>query len=491
VPSTLHSPSSRIRSVSLLLAGTLAVSSVVIASPAIGQAPPAPVPFEDIYSPTGSPDRVVMTPTADPATSQAVTWRTSTDVETPVAEIVPIEAGPGFKNYDGRSGRNEVTQVAGAIAGDVSESLHYPMRFHTATFEGLEPDTTYLYRVGDGSTGNRSNRSNWSEWFEFTTATAGASDFSFIYVGDAQNAVKEHVSRVFRRAFQDRPDAELFLSAGDLVDVADRDYEWGEWFHANQVTTGNINQLATPGNHEYFREGLPNNVLNAYWDVQFDYPDNGPKAPDGVSGVDAEVYERLDRGNVHYVDYQGVRFISLDSGLAYNGYRAGEQRTRALEIQAEWLDEVLTDNPNQWTVVYHHHPIFSVSTRRNNTELRNVWLPIIEKHEVDLVLAGHDHTYGRGHLNNARRGNSTQVHNGTVFAVSVSGPKMYNVSGVVWEDNDAFLASTAQDTQLYQLIDVSLGELRYEARDATGAFHDGFQIRKQPNGNRTVTELRP
>lgn len=467
--------------VAVLMSVAVALSLVFLVPSAIGQGTPDAVPYSDLWGPTGAPDRVVLTPTEDPARSQAVTWRTATDVTTPVAQLAPVEAGPGFKNYGGRSGRDEVQTIAGTTTGDVNETLHYPMRFHTATFTDLEPDTSYLYRVGDGSP---HNRTNWSEWFEFTTATAGASDFSFIYYGDAQNDTKEHVSRVFRKAFAQRPGASLVLHAGDLLDYGDRDYEWGEWFHANGFTTGQINQIATPGNHEYFRETGPNNLLNAYWDKQFAFPRNGPQAPAGTEFP--EVYAALDRGNVHYIDYQGVRFVSLDSNGA--AVPSGASRQAWFDVQAAWLDEVLTDNPNRWTVLYSHHPVLSVSSGRNNAQLRNAWLPVIEAHDVDLVLQGHDHTYGRGNRNGSRIGNS-QLHDGTVFAVSVSGPKMYDVSGQVWTDNDADLRVTAQDTQLYQLIDVSDGEIRYEAYNAAGEWEDGFTITKNPAGKKTVRDL--
>ena len=38
--------------------------------------------------------------------------------------------------------------------------------YHTVEFRDLEPDTEYMYRVGDGI--------NWSEWFHFRTASAEA-----------------------------------------------------------------------------------------------------------------------------------------------------------------------------------------------------------------------------------------------------------------------------------------------------------------------------
>jgi hypothetical protein len=491
VPHVLTRRASRAAAI-VLLAVAVALAAVALPAPAIGQASSEPVEWEELWGPIRTPDRVVLTPTADPAHSQAVSWRTSTDVTTPVAQLAPLDKSADYMNYRNRSGRNDVINVPAMTVGIVDEQLHYPMAFHQVVFEGLEPNTTYLYRVGDGNltrrdrdTGLNANRANWSEWFEFTTATDGASDFSFIYYGDAQDDIKEHVSRVFRRAFAARPDADLVLHAGDLIDYGDRDYEWGEWFHAGGFTTGQINQLVTPGNHEYFRDTGSNTVLNAYWDKQFSKPANGPQPP--AEGTPfPEVYELLNRGNVYFVDYQGVRFVSLDSNGA--AVPSGAQRQYWFDAQARWLDEVLTDHGQRWTVLFFHHPIFSVSQGRNNTQLRNAWLPVVEAHNVDLVLQGHDHTYGRGNRIGNRLG-SSHLHNGTVYAVSVSGPKQYNVSGVVWEENDAELRESAQDTQLYQLVDVTGGEIRYEAYNAAGEWEDGFTISKNPNGKKTVRDL--
>ena len=58
--------------------------------------------------------------------------------------------------------------------------------------------------------------------------------------------------------------------------------------------------------------------------------------------------------------------------------------------QAQWLDTVLAENPNRWTLVTHHHPIYSGSEGRDNPEMRDAWQPIYDKHHVDLVLAGHE-----------------------------------------------------------------------------------------------------
>lgn len=220
------------------------------------------------------------------------------------------------------------------------------------------------------------------------------------------------------------------------------------------------NIIATPGNHEY-RSG----TLSPQWRPQFAFPTNAP---------DPRLLE-----TVYHLDYQGVRFVSLDTN-----HRSGE----LLAAQATWLDEVLGDNPNKWTVVTFHHPVYSVGQGRNEVTWRNAIQPILEEHDVDLVLQGHDHSYGRGNVT-TNEVSSGRSHDGPVYVVSVSGPKMYEVSGSVWDENGANLRSTAENTQLYQLIDVDRDEIRFEARDATGAFHDGFVIRKQDNGRRAVTDL--
>jgi len=102
---------------------------------------------------------------------------------------------------------------------------------------------------------------------------------------------------------------------------------------------------------------------------------------------------------------------------------------------------------------------------------------------VDLVLQGHDHTYGRTGLDtptvlpptvgNVPTGvtHRDEFH-GTVYVVSVSGPKMYNI------DPKPFMVRVAEDTQLYQIIRVEGMKLIYEARTATGDVYDSFVLEK-------------
>ncbi|WP_214110291.1 purple acid phosphatase family protein [Acrocarpospora catenulata] len=431
-------------------AGALLLAGLVVAPAAISAAAPPKYPAAEVHKPTPIPDRLILIPTATPATSQRVSWR---------AEAAQVDAQAQILEAPRALG--QVVPAAGAVATvqaiasvPVNTTLGYASTYHTVEFTGLKPNTRYTYRVGDGT--------NWSEWVDFTTAAAAFEPFSFIYYGDAQNYIDSAVPRVFRQAFADRPQAKAIVNAGDLIDSANSEEQWGQWFKAGGFIDGQVNNISIPGNHEY-SGGLSN-----FWRPQFPYPDNGP----GNAELKQTVYS---------VDYQGVRFIGLDSNVQSNA--------TLMAAQTAWLEGLLKDNPNKWTVVTFHHPVYSTTGTRNNPNVRAQWAPLFEKYGVDLVLQGHDHSYGRGNQVAARQ--SATVHNGVAYVVSVSGGKMYALNnGENWTGNGAEVISSSQNTQLYQLIDVTKDAVTFEARYANGEHHDGFVIRKNDKGERTVNELR-
>ena len=60
--------------------------------------------------------------------------------------------------------------------------------------------------------------------------------------------------------------------------------------------------------------------------------------------------------------------------------------------QLEWLDEVLENSDAKWKIVVGHHPLFTTGFRRGKMDdIRIPFLPIFEKHKVDVYFAGHDH----------------------------------------------------------------------------------------------------
>lgn len=391
-----------------------------------------------------NPDRIVLTWAGDPTTTQAVTWRTDTSVTEPVAEIALAEGSPRFVENAWRVAGESQPFEASAAAYNPAEAVH----FHTVFFEDLTPDTLYAYRVGDGE-------AVWSEWFHFRTAKEGEAPFTFAYVGDAQNGLLSHWSRLIRAAYARDPQIDFIIHAGDLVNTAHMDLEWAQWFHALGWIHGQVRAVPVPGNHEYGNyDG--NRRLSVQWQPQFALP--------VVESFDPSIQE-----TAYVIDYQGARLIGLNS-------------LNRVEEQTPWLEQQLAENPHPWTIVTFHYPIFASAVNRDNLRLRAAWKPLFDKYAVDLVLQGHDHTYARGQVA-APEGESDEVT--TVYVNSVSGSKMYTVKPDRWEgyaDDGVTMTRLGENTQLFQWIRVDGRALHYEARTATGALYDAFQLERRPGG---------
>lgn len=397
------------------------------------------------WLPTRVPDRIVLTWSEDPTTTQSVTWRTSADVTAASAQIAVADPGPDLE-------KSAETVVA---ASEPLTTNLGPAHYHSATFINLKPGTLYAYRVGDGQL--------WSEWFQFRTAKAFAEPFSFIYFGDAQNEVRSKWSRVVRAAWQDAPKAAFMIHAGDLINNAEADNEWGEWFSAGAWLNAMVPSIPVPGNHEIAgRSGQRR--LSHHWRPSFTLPQNGP------AGLEESCFTLV---------YQGVRIIGMNSN---------EKQAE----QAAWLDEILTRNREKWVICTFHHPMFSTGKDRDNKDLRAQWKPVLDKHRVDLVLQGHDHSYGRTGLetpvaaaNAATGANARDTFTGTVYVVSVSGPKMYSLQ------RHPFMPRQAEGTQLYQIIHINGDKLSFEAYMANGELYDAFTLTKQVNAPNLLQEQIP
>jgi acid phosphatase type 7 len=400
--------------------------------------------YSSEFLPTSIPDRVVLTMKTDPSTSMAVNWRTDTTVRVGIAEISLVtDLAPA--NVQRFTANFSDLEYAGTVS-----------RFHKVNFVNLDPGAAYMYRVGNDS-------GPWSEWHHFRVASNDNSPFSFIYLGDLQTEIQSLGSRVVRAAFQACPDAAFILHAGDLINGrGDTNKEWGEWHHAGGFINAMTPSISTPGNHDHYSPLSDlHDQLNPFWNAGFSLPRNGP---DG--------YE----GSVYFLDYQGVRVVSLNS----QAMRGSEESAR---VQAAWLDEVLSENPRTWTVVTFHHPVFSTVVNRDNQILREFILPILEKHGVDLVLQGHEHTYNRG-TNPLVGKKSAKWRTPPVHVVSYSGPKSrdLNTENAWWEKSYTF-------AQLYQVINVSPQGLEMKTFTISGKLVDHFRIERRANGLKRVVNL--
>lgn len=195
-------------------------------------------------TPSVYPDRIVLTWSKDPASTLSVSWRTDSTVTGARAQIAVARAEPSFYT-EARTVRAETTSLPVDEADQDNVAAHY----HTVTFEGLESDSLYAYRVGNGT--------HWSEWVHARTASDEPEPFSFIYLGDAQNNIRSHWSRLIRQAYADASNVSFMVHAGDLVNNTHSNLEWGHWNEAGGFIQRMVPSVAVPGNHEY--EGYPPN----------------------------------------------------------------------------------------------------------------------------------------------------------------------------------------------------------------------------------------
>ncbi|HCH47006.1 purple acid phosphatase family protein [Glutamicibacter ardleyensis] len=447
------------------------------------------------------PSRVILTPTETPETSQYVSWLGGiANEETGVVEIRET-AGTEVRSIDARF---------------VDRVNNNPLPHFSAELTGLTPATSYTYRVG--------NAGSYSPWYTFKTADPNAKNFQYIYFGDAQIGLDTTWPKVVKQAMAAAPNIVGSVHAGDLINTGSNETEWTNWFKGMKDSGATTNVMAAPGNHEYSGD----NKLLA-WKANFEYPGNNPSVEtagelakltvgDTPQAIQYralfEHWTEFAKETVYFTDYQGVRFITInatrstgflvpDNLPACEGSDcpAGNVSSLWVQFQAAWLDHILEDSDSKWNVVTFHQPVYSASAGRNEPVLREHWVPVFQKHNIDLVQMGHDHVYARGYHNS----NTTEhegVTDGPVYVVSNSGAKHYDLAPAadnVWTQNDATQVLRGRGFTTYQIIDVTEDALTYKSYVAektststtdlaVGDLWDEFTVTKDEAGTKWVTE---
>ncbi len=124
---------------------------------------------------------------------------------------------------------------------------------------------------------------------------------------------------------------------------------------------------------------------------------------DGLSGGLAsnhKSYYAFDYGNVHFVSVESDRLGLEDDPGLYAWLEADLKAARAKRYD--------------WIVAFQHQPPYSKGSHDSDEQyecykLRTNLVPLYEKYGVDLVLAGHSHSYERSHLLHGHHGMSDEV----------------------------------------------------------------------------------
>ena len=217
-------------------------------------------------------------------------------------------------------------------------------RIHEARICDLPPGTTIQYRVG--------TEGHWSDTYTYATFDPGDESLSFVALGDSRGPA-DTLDSLFDMA--QAHDPALLLHTGDFVSSGSYTPYYGEFFEATSPELAGMPLLPIHGNHE--------GMAAEYFGM--------------VAAPDLEEWYSVDVGPVHFA----VINNSCD-----------EDR---LAQQAEWLDLDLSDADAPFTVVGLHMPIYSSGSHGSDMESQEVLVPVLDAHDVQLVLAGHDHGYER------------------------------------------------------------------------------------------------
>jgi 3',5'-cyclic AMP phosphodiesterase CpdA len=173
---------------------------------------------------------------------------------------------------------------------------------------------------------------------------------------------------------------------------------------------------------------------------------------DGIAEIEAEL-RLLGTPGLYYATTHGPADIFyLDSSVP--GVFGPESST-----QWEWLDDRLAASTSQWKIVALHHPLYSSGRHGSTVGARERLEPILARHHVDLVLAGHDHHYERTH-----------PQHGITYVVSGGGCKTTRVG------HSRFTVAAASVLE-FLLVDIDDDRLTASCVAVDGTIVDRFELR--------------
>jgi hypothetical protein len=325
----------------------------------------------DVFGATPTTDHVHVSWAGPTDSTLAIMWRSDHDtlassvlIGTDQAAVMAAsDATSTVTRHDGHAMLYSGT--AGATQAE---------RVHEVHVCGLTSGTTYYYRVG--GTGH------WSEVFSASTGPAVGSStmWSFGVTGDSRGndlttGPGDNAFAIAQHHLSDRGvDFEVFT--GDAVFLGSSQPLWNLWFDGTDGTFGVQDFLA---HHPLMMSNGNHDLLVVNYLVQFALPQ------------DVSTGENADGEEWYSFDYANAHFVVLNDTVMSASTIAGAEATW-LESDLSAVDRTRTP----WIFAVHHQALFTCgSTHAADTTARDAWQPIFDAHNVDFVLAGHNHVYER------------------------------------------------------------------------------------------------
>lgn len=362
---------------------------------------------------------------------------------------------------------------------------------HELKITGLSPYTKYYYTIG--VSGHDYTANDGSYFFKTSPQSGDVKPYRFWALGDFGNGsqAQKDVKTGFRDNYTD-VDTDVWFWLGDNAygDGTDQQYQ-EKVFEVYPEVFKNTVVWPSPGNHDYGSvDALSHD--GPYYEI-FTLPVDGEAG--GVASGEEGHYS-FDYGNVHFLSLNTEYLLWIISGST---------------SFTDWLEEDLQNTTADWIIAYWHQPAYSKGTHDSDDNfsrpqmMRQNVLPILEEYGVDLVLAGHSHSYERSYLINGHYGtsstwdpqtmlvdgsngrqsegneyvkytNGNKPNYGTVYATVGCGGQKGDGSHDL---NHPVMYMSTEDYHGSMVIDVDGMTLTARFIDTTGAVLDDFTIVKQ------------
>ncbi|MEY9991554.1 hypothetical protein ABIE67_003586 [Streptomyces sp. V4I8] len=316
----------------------------------------------------------------DPRTEMTISWQVPVAVQKPFVRI-------GAHPWDLSRKIDAEVRTLYTPAGVGASGDHTQYYVH-AKLTHLKPGKTYYYGVGHqgfdpaephllGTLGT------------FTTAPAHKAPFTFTAFGD--QGVSYHGLANDSLLLGQNP--AFHLHAGDIAyadpsgsgKTADTGFDsrvWDQFLAQTESVAKSVPWMVSYGNHDMEAWYSPNGYGGE--EARFTLPDNGPDKKN-LPGVYSFVH-----GNTAVIslDPNDVSFeIPANLGIS------GGTQSKWFEAQ---LKKYRAAHDIDFIVVFFHHCAYCTSTAHaSEGGVRQEWVPLFEKYQVDLVINGHNHQYER------------------------------------------------------------------------------------------------
>ncbi len=303
---------------------------------------------------------------------------------------------------------------------DTDATAYEDTYIHRATISDLAPNTKYVYRVVNGDAVSKN----------FYFETDGTDSFNFIYVGDPQigaswgNKADASLWDTTLNTIQTMfPNTSLLVSAGDQVEVCTPNYE--HLYHGFLMPSilPSFAVATSVGNHEndYYLESNVAYDSNGY-NRHYNLPN---------TSTAGKTYGVSTTGSDYWYTYNNTLFMHINSN------------SNSMAEHKAFMQTAMEANPDvRWTVAVMHFSMYGAGSYYVNEIIANrrqLYAPMFDELDIDVVLSGHEHIYARSYM--VKHAFNPDNSNGVLSSV-------VNPVGVLY-----LTASSSTGTKYYDMMD--------------------------------------